>query len=511
SLVGNPDPNGVWTPALAGQGTYTYTHEAVGDCPEVSAEVVVTEQPAPVAGTTTDFSICEGGSVTEDLLNASITGNDIGSWNTTSGGAGIYTYTVTAIAPCSTDATVTVEVTEQDIIVAQSFDDQEECDSYTLTKINSGNQYFTESGGEGTELLEGDNITESQTIYVYATASGSCPADESSFKVTINPTPKNPVLDSAINTSCGLNNGSISLLVTEGIDYSIDGENYVTSGEFDNLAPGTYFITARFVNGDCISTPTEVEILAIPDTEDPVISEMGDIIVNVDPGDCGAVISFEAPTATDNCTGTVVTLNEGNMPSGSLFPVGTTTVTYTATDATGNTSTITFDVTVEDNEDPTIECPENITVTNIEGQDYAIVTYTEITATDNCGVTVERISGFASGEQFPIGTTTVTYVATDSSGNEVECSFTVLVKGTPVAVNDEISTNEDTSVIIKVLDNDSDPDGDELTIVSNTNTSNGTLVLNGDGTFTYTPNENYNGPDSFTYTISDGNGGTDTA
>ena len=48
----------------------------------------VTEEVAPNAGTTTDFSICEGGSVTEELLNTSITGNDAGSWNATSGGAG---------------------------------------------------------------------------------------------------------------------------------------------------------------------------------------------------------------------------------------------------------------------------------------------------------------------------------------------------------------------------------------------------------------------------------------
>src|SRR6056297_4367458 len=50
-----------------------------------------------------------------------------------------------------------------------------------------------------------------------------------------------------------------------------------------------------------------------------------------------------------------------------------------------------------------------------------------------------------------------------------------------------------------------------LTATLNTGPSNGTVVQNADGSFTYTPDPDYNGPDSFTYDISDGNGGTDTA
>ncbi|MFC1479514.1 Ig-like domain-containing protein [Planctomycetota bacterium] len=81
----------------------------------------------------------------------------------------------------------------------------------------------------------------------------------------------------------------------------------------------------------------------------------------------------------------------------------------------------------------------------------------------------------------------------------------------PVAVDDNASANEDTSVIVNVLANDTDGDGDQLTVISNQTPANGTAVVNGDNTITYTPNVNYNGTDSFTYTISDGNGGTDTA
>ena len=62
-----------------------------------------------------------------------------------------------------------------------------------------------------------------------------------------------------------------------------------------------------------------------------------------------------------------------------------------------------------------------------------------------------------------------------------------------------------------MLGNDSDPDGDPLMVIANTDPSNGTVVVNMDGSYTYTPNDGFSGNDSFTYTIKDGNGGEDTA
>ena len=113
--------------------------------------------------------------------------------------------------------------------------------------------------------------------------------------------------------------------------------------------------------------------------------------------------------------------------SGSFFPIGTTTVTSTATDAAGNSASCTFTVRVNDTQAPTITCPANITVTTPVGSCVAAVTYT-VTATDNCpGVTTVRTAGLASGANFPIGVTTVTYTATDAAGNVSTCSFTVTV------------------------------------------------------------------------------------
>ena len=89
----------------------------------------------------------------------------------------------------------------------------------------------------------------------------------------------------------------------------------------------------------------------------------------------------------------------------------------------------------------------------------------------------------------------------------------------PVAANDTRSTNENADITVNVLNNDTDADGDALTVTSvNTNGTLGQVVNNGNGTLSYSPNGAFNSlnagetdTDSFSYTISDGNGGFDTA
>jgi VCBS repeat-containing protein len=81
----------------------------------------------------------------------------------------------------------------------------------------------------------------------------------------------------------------------------------------------------------------------------------------------------------------------------------------------------------------------------------------------------------------------------------------------PVANDDSAMLSEDGSTVVAVLANDTDANSDPLTVTNVDGATHGEVVLNANGTVTYTPNANYNGSDSFTYTVSDGKGATDTA
>jgi hypothetical protein len=78
----------------------------------------------------------------------------------------------------------------------------------------------------------------------------------------------------------------------------------------------------------------------------------------------------------------------------------------------------------------------------------------------------------------------------------------------PIANNDTTTTTENTSVAINVLTNDSDPDGDPLTLVSVSQGTNGTVTTNANGVVTYSPTTHFFGVDHFTYTVGDGPGGS---
>jgi hypothetical protein len=110
---------------------------------------------------------------------------------------------------------------------------------------------------------------------------------------------------------------------------------------------------------------------------------------------------------------------------------------------------------------------------------------------------------------------TATVSGTDALSRSVDAIATASVTIThvnhpPVAINDTYITTLNTPVTISVLDNDFDPDGDTLTVVSATNGTYGSVVYNASNV-TYTPALSFTGADSFTYTISDGKGGTAAA
>ncbi len=173
------------------------------------------------------------------------------------------------------------------------------------------------------------------------------------------------------------------------------------------------------------------------DIQKPVfLSKPTDITVSADCRTNKAIVTWTKPTVSDNCSTPVVI---ATCTSGSSFNVGTTIVTYTATDAKGNATTCTFKIIVNatnDTQAPVFSnCPSNIIkdVTGMSGSCWTI-NWTAPTATDNCS-TPSVISNCNSGKCFPIGVTTVTYAATDVKGNKATCSFTITIKKTSCTVS----------------------------------------------------------------------------
>jgi hypothetical protein len=166
--------------------------------------------------------------------------------------------------------------------------------------------------------------------------------------------------------------------------------------------------------------------VTVVDAEDPTITCPSNITVNNATGTCGATVNYTTPTFSDNCPGATINRTAGPA-SGSTFPVGVTTVTHQVTDASGNTASCSFTVTVNDTENPVISCPANITVT-ASGPGGTVVNYSNPIFSDNCtGSVLSQTAGLPSGSTFPIGVTTNTFLVTDASGNTNTCSFTVTV------------------------------------------------------------------------------------
>jgi hypothetical protein len=127
-------------------------------------------------------------------------------------------------------------------------------------------------------------------------------------------------------------------------------------------------------------------------------------------------------TVSDNCNSPVTLTYSRN--SGSLFSTGTTTVTVTAKDVSGNTSTKSFTVTVTDKQKPTITAPSNISTTANRNNGKATVSLGTPVTADNCGVASVTNNGLSS---YPVGTTTVTWTVKDAAGNTATATQTVTV------------------------------------------------------------------------------------
>src|SRR6185295_12145790 len=202
---------------------------------------------------------------------------------------------------------------------------------------------------------------------------------------------------------------------------------------------------------------------------------------------------------------------------------GIATIGYSISDGNGGTASALITVNVGGLNDPPVavddfaSTPEDTQVTiaalvNDSDVDGDALTITSVSPTNGTAVIAGTNVVFTPAANFN-GIATIGYSISDGNGGTASALITVTVTSgnndAPVAVNDFATTVEDVPVSIPALVNDSDPDGDTLTITS-VSPTNGTAVISGTNVV-FTPTADFFGTATIGYSISDGNGGTASA
>ena len=242
----------------------------------------------------------------------------------------------------------------------------------------------------------------------------------------------------------------------------------------------------------------------------------------------GGTLTWNIPATTEN--GGTLTERDGVVSyTPALNFTGSDRFSYTVSDAAGNTSTpasvslvvyATNDAPVGYNDsfttaEDTSFVTGDATANDVDVDDGLDVTTTAIQMMPLNGIAVSNGDGtftYAPDANFN-GVDSFTYTVRDTEGLSTSPATVTItvnsVNDTPLAANDAVTTAEDAAIITgDVTANDTDIDDglDITTITIDTPATNGTAASNGDGTFTYTPNADYNGVDTFTYTIADNTG-----
>ncbi|MDT0644872.1 tandem-95 repeat protein [Zunongwangia sp. F363] len=286
---------------------------------------------------------------------------------------------------------------------------------------------------DGSFTYEPDPGFSGTDTFTYVANDGNLDSNEATVTITVNAPPQ---------VNC---NGQTVPLDENGQAQITAEDVYGSDPDLDNV-----LLNLSQASFDCSDAGNDVEVtlrvtdkqtglytecsatIKVTDNEDPEIECIEDKEFTVEFGETGTAVEYVAPTATDNCGMGSFGLTAGFAP-GDVFPVGKTTVTYTATDVNGNTATCSFIVNVIENADPEppvfTNCPNyDITISTATGQCDVAAPFPMPEATDNSGnVSVELTSDLGFEDRFPTGEHRVSYLATDEAGNTAECSFSVTV------------------------------------------------------------------------------------
>ncbi len=492
------------------------------------------------------------------IPNADFNGTDSVSYTISDGNGGTITATVTVTVNGVNDAPVAIndsisvsEDSTNNIVTVLSNDSDLDGDSLTVTTVSAANgtvtinsdgtlNYRPNANFNGTDTInytisDGNGGTATATVTVSVGGVSDAPIavndtatvneDSSGNNITVLGNDSDPDGDSLTVTTVSAVNGTVTI--------NPDGTlNYIPNADFNGTDSINYTISDG--NGGTATATVTVTVNGVNDA--PIAANSSAVVMAGSNGNTINVLDNSSDIDGDNLTVTAVSASNGTVTinaDGSVNYIpnanfnGTDTITYTISDGNGGTVTATVTVTVDAVNRPPIAINDGATVTEGSADNNILVlnndsdpdgdTLTVSTASSINGTVTINSDGtlnYTPNTDFS-GTDTLTYTISDGNGGTATAIVTVdviaVINNPPIAVNDSVAVSEDSSNnIITVLSNDSDPDGDTLTVTT-ASAVNGTVTINAEGALIYTPNTDFSGTDTITYTISDGNGGTATA
>jgi hypothetical protein len=297
----------------------------------------------------------------------------------------------------------------------------------------------------------------------------------------------------------------------------IDSFNYTMGDGSGDMATALVTVSVTSVN----DAPVAVD-------DSAAMPENGTLTLDVLANDYDVEGDSLTVTAVTTATHGLVVINPDNTVTYTpdVGFAGSDSFGYTISDGNGGSDTAVMTITVTaGNENPiavddVVTTPEDTAVVidvlaNDTDVDYDPLTVTSV-VTPSHGLAVinpDNTVTYTPDADF-YGSDSFNYTVSDGNGGSDTAAITVTVTSVndvPIANDDTADTLQETAVLIAVLANDADVDGDALTVTAVTTAAHGTVVINPDNSVLYTPDVGFSGTDSFSYTVSDGQGGADTA
>ena len=488
---------------------------ALAEDTAVTINVLANDTTGPDAGETLTVSaVTQGAHGAVTFNGASVTYTPAANFN----GPDSFTYTISDGNGGTSTATVTVTVTpvnDPPVAVADATTVAEDSgatavnvlandttgpdvgETLAVVAVTQGanGSVLISAGGAGVTYTPAANFAGTDT-FSYTVSDGNGGTATAFVTVTVTPANDAPVV--AVT--------ALPLTYTENAPPAVVDPT-LTVSDVDNttLAGATVTVVGYAAGEDVLALPTPIAgITATFDAATGVLTLTGTASVanyqlalrtvtyantsdnpTVGPRSLAVVVSDGTTNSTPSARPlTVVAVNDA--------PVAVADAVTVAEDSGATT----FNVLTNDTD------PENdaLTVTGVTQAANGVVTFT------GTGVTYTPAANFNGPDTF-------TYTISDGNGGTSTATVSVTVTpvpDAPVATDDTATTNEDTPVAVDVLANDTDADGNALSVTAVTQGAHGVVTFTGSGV-TYTPATNYDGTDTFTYTVSDGTGLSATA